>query len=179
MLGILTSVFLNFLYFFYNVTCEPIASKRVINTIPYRWILGHQFVTEHVSVDTKMKDISTEIDYWKPARRCGINRRFRGYAKATNFSFHNDKLYKRPCRSEWSQSHVEAGSNTSTVALQIVGVDEKGSLKSETVKYDHESYRARTRKRLAWRGPAAIVNDRPFFSSERSPHSNKPTNVWQ
>jgi hypothetical protein len=29
--------------------------------------------------------------------------------------------------------HVEAGSNTST--LQVVGGDEKGSLKTETVKY--------------------------------------------
>jgi hypothetical protein len=31
----------------------------------------------------------------------------------------------------------EAGSNTSTVTLRIVGGDEKGSLKSETVKYGH------------------------------------------
>jgi hypothetical protein len=31
-----------------------------------------------------------------------------------------------------SQSRVEAGSNTSTVALRVVGGDEKGSLESET-----------------------------------------------
>jgi hypothetical protein len=31
--------------------------------------------------------------------------------------------------------HVEAGSNTSAVTLRVVGGDEKGSLKSETVKY--------------------------------------------
>jgi hypothetical protein len=30
---------------------------------------------------------------------------------------------------------VEAGSNTSTVTLRVVGGDEKGILKSETVKY--------------------------------------------
>jgi hypothetical protein len=36
-------------------------------------------------------------------------------------------------------THVEAGSNTSTVTLRVVGGDEKGSLKSETVKYGHES----------------------------------------
>jgi hypothetical protein len=41
---------------------------------------------------------------------------------------------------------VEAGSNTSTVNLRVVGGDEKGSLKSETVKYGHESYGTRTRK---------------------------------
>jgi hypothetical protein len=34
---------------------------------------------------------------------------------------------------------VDAGSNTSTVALRVVGGDEKGSLESETVKYGHES----------------------------------------
>jgi hypothetical protein len=39
-----------------------------------------------------------------------------------------------------SQSRVEAGSNTSTVALRVVGGDGKGSLESETVKYGHESH---------------------------------------
>jgi hypothetical protein len=34
---------------------------------------------------------------------------------------------------------VEAGSNTSTVTPRVVGGDEKGSLKSETVKYGPES----------------------------------------
>jgi hypothetical protein len=32
-------------------------------------------------------------------------------------------------------TRVEAGSNTSTVTLRVVGGDVKGSLKSETVKY--------------------------------------------
>jgi hypothetical protein len=47
-----------------------------------------------------------------------------------------------------SESHtrVEAGSNTFTVTLRVVGGDEKGSLESETVKYGHESYGTRTRK---------------------------------
>jgi hypothetical protein len=35
-------------------------------------------------------------------------------------------------------TRVEAGSNTSTVTLQGVGGDEKGSLKAETVKYGRE-----------------------------------------
>jgi hypothetical protein len=38
-----------------------------------------------------------------------------------------------------SDTHVEAGLNTSTVTLRLVGGGEKGSLKSETVKYGHES----------------------------------------
>jgi hypothetical protein len=45
-----------------------------------------------------------------------------------------------------SLTRVEAGSNTSTVTLQVVGGDEKGSLESETAKYGRESQGARTRE---------------------------------
>jgi hypothetical protein len=45
-------------------------------------------------------------------------------------------------------TRVEAGSNTSTVTLRVVGGDEKGSLRSETVKYSHEFQEIRTRERL-------------------------------
>jgi hypothetical protein len=68
---------------------------------------------------------------------------------------------------------VEAGSNTPTVALRIVGGDENGSLESETVKYGREYHRTRTQELLHWRGPAAIVNDRPVLSSKRAPYINK------
>jgi hypothetical protein len=47
-------------------------------------------------------------------------------------------------------ARVEAGSNTSTVALRVAGGDEKLSLKFETVKYGHESQGTRTRERLRW-----------------------------
>jgi hypothetical protein len=69
-------------------------------------------------------------------------------------------------------SSVEAGSNTSTVALRVVGGDEKGSFESETVNYGHKSHGSRTRKYLHYQGPGAIVNDRPVLSSEResAPH---------
>jgi hypothetical protein len=96
------------------------------------------------------------------------------------------------------ESRVEAGSNTSTVALRVVGGDEKraqclgynpatlflevvntgtwpsslGSLESETVKCGHESRETRTCEWLRWQGPAAIVNDRPIFSSERMLHKD-------
>jgi hypothetical protein len=43
-------------------------------------------------------------------------------------------------------TRVEAGSNTSTVTLRVVGGDEKGSLESETVIHGHESYGTGTRK---------------------------------
>jgi hypothetical protein len=70
-------------------------------------------------------------------------------------------------------SHVEAGSNTSTVALRVVGGDKKGRLESETVKYGRKSHRTQTQEWLHWPGPAAIVNDRPILSSETAPHINK------
>jgi hypothetical protein len=45
---------------------------------------------------------------------------------------------------------VEAGSNTSTVTLRVIGGDEKGSLRSETVKYGHESRGTRTHTKNYW-----------------------------
>jgi hypothetical protein len=57
-------------------------------------------------------------------------------------------------------TRVEAGSNTSTVILRVVGGDEKGSLKSETVKYGRESQGTRTRDRLRWQGPVACKKKR-------------------
>jgi hypothetical protein len=76
-------------------------------------------------------------------------------------------------------SRVEAGSNTSTVTLRVVEGDEKGSLKSETVKYGRESQGTQIRERLRWQGPAAYINDRPVLSSERAPHKNQTVNVKQ
>jgi hypothetical protein len=35
------------------------------------------------------------------------------------------------------------------------------------------------RELTSWRGPAAIVNDRPVLSSERAPKINKPATVRQ
>jgi hypothetical protein len=56
------------------------------------------------------------------------------------------RLYLENRNASLRGPRVEAGSNTSTVTLQVVRGDEKGSLESETVKYDHESYGTRTRK---------------------------------
>jgi hypothetical protein len=70
-------------------------------------------------------------------------------------------------------TRVEAESNICIVTLRVVGGDEKGSLKSETVKYGHASQKTRTRERLRWRGPATYTKDRPVLSSERAPHRNK------
>jgi hypothetical protein len=53
----------------------------------------------------------------------------------------------------------------------------KGSLKSETLKYGHESQGTRTRKGLLWRVPAAYTKDRPVLSSERGPQKNKTVTV--
>jgi hypothetical protein len=69
---------------------------------------------------------------------------------------------------------VEAGSNTSTVTLQVVWGDEKGSLKSETVKYGYESKGTWTQERLHGRVPAAYTKDRPVLSHERTPTKTGP-----
>jgi hypothetical protein len=75
----------------------------------------------------------------------------------------------------WNRvTRVEMGSNTSTVTLRVVGGDEKGSLKSETVRYGHESKGTWTRERLRWRGPAAYTKEKPVLSSERAPHKTRP-----
>jgi hypothetical protein len=82
-----------------------------------------------------------------------------------------------------STYRVEAGSNTSTVTLRVVAGDEKGSLKSETVKYGHESKGPRTRERLCWRGPVTYTKDRLVFSSDRAPQKHdrncqRVINIW-
>jgi hypothetical protein len=81
------------------------------------------------------------------------------------------------CDFDFNSSRVEAGSNTSTVALRVVGGDEKGSLEYETAKYGRKFHGTRTLEWLRWRGPGVIVNGRPVLSSVRALHVNKPTTV--
>jgi hypothetical protein len=69
---------------------------------------------------------------------------------------------------------VEAGSNTSTVTLRVVGGDE-----SETGKYGREYQGALTQERLRWQGPGAYTKDRPVLSSERESNKNKTVPVQQ
>jgi hypothetical protein len=57
--------------------------------------------------------------------------------------------------------------------------DEKGSLKSETVKYGRESQGTRTQERQHWQGLAAYIKYRPVLSSERAPHKSKTVTVKQ
>jgi hypothetical protein len=59
------------------------------------------------------------------------------------------------------------------VTLQVVGGDEKGSLKSERVKYGHESKGLGPEKN--W--PAAFAKDKPVLLSERVPQKNKTVTV--
>jgi hypothetical protein len=89
------------------------------------------------------------------------------------------KGYKRTQSEETEMTRVEAESNTSTVTLRVVGGDEKGSIKTETVKYGREIQGTRTRERLRWREPAAYTKDRPVLSSERAPPQNKTVTVKQ
>jgi hypothetical protein len=85
--------------------------------------------------------------------------------------------YKQDSSREDWRPRVEAGSNTSTVTLQVVGGDEKGGLKSEIVKYGRESQGTWTTERLRRQGPAAYIHDRPILSSESAPHPNQTVTV--
>jgi hypothetical protein len=89
------------------------------------------------------------------------------------------RLYQLPTEFSLSHTCVEAGSSTSTVTLRVVGGDEKGSLKSERVKYGHEFQGTRARERMRWQGSAAYTKDRPVLSSEWVPHKNKTVTVKQ
>jgi hypothetical protein len=60
------------------------------------------------------------------------------------------------------------------ISIRGPGPPGLGSLESETVTCGQESRGTGTREWLRWRGPAAIVKDRPVLSSEREPHINKP-----
>jgi hypothetical protein len=79
----------------------------------------------------------------------------------------------------WNQTRVEAGSNTSSVTLRVVGGDEKRSLKSEAVKYGYESQGTRTRERLRWRGPTAYT--RPLVregAPQQDRNCQRVINIW-
>jgi hypothetical protein len=73
-------------------------------------------------------------------------------------------------------ARMEAESNTSTVTLRVVGGDERGSLKSETVKYGREYQGTQTQERLRWQGSAAYTKGRLVLSSERAAHKNQDCN---
>jgi hypothetical protein len=102
---------------------------------------------------------------------------FRGneYPRNNRVNVGNRVFYMRSMprcynRDSWRRlrcTRVEAGSNTSTVTLRVVGGDEKGSLKSETVKYE-KTMLART---------SSINKRHTRLSSERAPHKNKTVTV--
>jgi hypothetical protein len=69
---------------------------------------------------------------------------------------------------------VEAGSNTSTVILRVVGGDEKGSLKSETVKYGRKSQVTRIREDYAGKGQRHIQKTDPSSRQRGHPIKTRP-----
>jgi hypothetical protein len=83
------------------------------------------------------------------------------------------KCYKQETDLELSPPCVEAGSDTSTVTLRVAGGDEKGSLKSETLKYGYESKGTRTQERLRWRVPAAYTKSQTRPLVRENAHRNR------
>jgi hypothetical protein len=76
-------------------------------------------------------------------------------------------------------SRVEAGSNTSTVTLPVVGGDEKGSLKFETVKYGRKSQGTTTEKDCAGKGQQHVQMTDPCSRQRGRPTKNKTVTVKQ
>jgi hypothetical protein len=76
--------------------------------------IGYIVTCRPIARERVGKHVSMELDPWKPSRRCVINRCFFVHGNKRRF------LSVQPDR-------VEAGSNTSTVALRVVGGDEKGT----------------------------------------------------
>jgi hypothetical protein len=69
---------------------------------------------------------------------------------------------------------VEAGSNTSTVTLRVVGGDEKGSLKSETVKYGSSLKGLRPEKDCTGKGQQHIQKADPSSRQRGRPTKTSP-----
>jgi hypothetical protein len=132
----------------HNITCLPIARQRlgkhISATNAHATIEGYPLLSNE-SVNTVSSMVSDPRLYNEICLYYGCN-----------------------------ETRVEAGSNTSTVTLRVVGGGGKGSLKTERVKYGREIQGTRTRERLRWRGPAAYTKDRPVLSSERAPHKTRP-----
>jgi hypothetical protein len=66
-------------------------------------------------------------------------------------------------------TRVEAGSNTFTLTLRVVGGDEKGSLKTETVKYRRE-----IQKHCAGEGQQHIQKTDPPSRQRGLPTKTRP-----
>jgi hypothetical protein len=135
---------------------KSIASQRLAkNTLPEQRTEGtdRQRFGKHVSVTT---------------------------ARQQTISMVTDGLYKEPCGEARFRTCVEAGSNTSIVTLRVVGGDEKGSLKSETVKYGRESQGTRTlRKTVLARASSVYKRQTRPLVREGAPQKNKTANVKQ
>jgi hypothetical protein len=110
------------------------------------------------AVKNPLAVIGSELRKLKVLRRCLL--------------FSRQGTLLRGWLTEIRTTRVEAESNTSTVILRLVGGAEKRSIKSERVKYGHESKETRTQERLHWRGPAAYTQDRLVLLSKRAPHKN-------
>jgi hypothetical protein len=77
---------------------------------------------------------------------------------------HKDYEHNGSVEFDSHDTRVEAGSNTSTVNLRVIEGEEKGSLKSDAVKYGLDTKGPRTQGGLHWRGPVAYTKDRPVLS---------------
>jgi hypothetical protein len=126
------------------------------------------------AMTAKQKSEITTVPRQRPSRNNGST-----VGRGVFYVFRSEAISHNRPTSVQIDPRVEAGSNTSTVTLRVVGGDETGSLKSERVKYGRESQGTRARERLRWQEPAVCTKDRPVLTSERAPHKNRTVTVKQ
>jgi hypothetical protein len=124
--------------YLYTVKCIPIARQRLGKHIPARANTGKNRTSITRKRISKHPFLTIEAVFSVASVRSG-------YKEVTS---------PRVTR-------VEAGSNTSTVTLRVVGGDETGSLKSETVKYGRKSQGTTTEKDCAGKGQRLIQKTDP------------------
>jgi hypothetical protein len=132
-------------------TYRPVANKCLCKQRP---LLGNIFLTRTNGLNKKTCSVCGPCDICVTQqqnclKRCFVCDPCRRVVSRTRLEF------------SYLKTRVEAGSNTSTVTQRVVVGDEKGSLKSETVKYGREYQGTQTREILCWQGPVAYTKDRP------------------
>jgi hypothetical protein len=114
---------------------NPFLCYGPVNTLPRR-----RMTSNSNSTGWESRDLSTARYSWRNNRtEFSVRGRCEVYITRVQYRSQSGEGKRE-------ESRVEAGSNTSTVALRVVGGDKNGSLKSESVKYGRESHGTRTRK---------------------------------
>jgi hypothetical protein len=160
----------------------PWLSRNLVRTLyrcrPYQRHVFHFHIVTSTAVAMKWKNIQTAVSSQRIGKHAHNNEEL---LETVFFVGSAPRLYKEAPRPAEDGDPCGGGVEYlySTANLRVVGGDEKGSVKSETVKYGRESQGTRTLERLHWQGPVAYIKDRLVISSEKAPHKIKTITIKQ